>query len=661
MNDQAKRTSRAAGAAKAKPKTAKSTKAAAAPKRSRTPVSAAEPPPALEPAALRSSRAAAAAAAMEAQLEVLRAETAYLRQRLAESEEQIARLKDTIAWRLGSTLMAARSPAAIARLPKDLLALRADSVAKRKAPATRASEGPKPSAAIARRAEALTAEAKDLRETDIAAAVRLGRQAVELEPKGYRIKWLASLMYDAGMIAEPAALLDRAWEIGEAFTPQQAARREILQGLARIQADGVQIPERAPAPVWDPAPRSVAYVAASSLPHHVSGYTTRTHNLIRAIRSGGWDVAAMTRPGYPWDRSDALEVEADRLSYEVDDVAYQRLEGLAANRTALDRYVNTAAATLGAALAERRPSVVHAASNYVNALPALIAARRAGVPFLYEVRGLWEFTSAQRSAMGESGERFELMRDLEIRVAQEADMVLAINEGLKRELVARGVDESRIRLAPNSVDPDQFQPVPRDEELQAMLGLRDRYVLGFIGSIVDYEGLDDALEALSLLNRGGLNVSMLLVGGGRHERVVRDKAEAMGLTRQVVFAGRVAPHVVPKYYSLIDLAIFPRKPVALTEIVSPLKPLEAMAMERPVLASNVAALAEMVRDGETGVLYAKGDMSDMATAVSRLMHDPGLAERLGKAGRRFVETERTWGATATEVIRAYDALLGRDG
>ena len=240
-------------------------------------------------------------------------------------------------------------------------------------------------------------------------------------------------------------------------------------------------------------------------------------------------------------------------------------------------------------------------------------------------------------------------------------MVLAINEALKRELVSRGVEEARIRLVQNSVDPAQFQPIERDHDLQTMLGLNGRYVLGFVGSIVDYEGLDDSLDALALLNRGGLNVSMLLVGGGAHEPLVRARAEQLGLTEQVVFAGRVAPDAVPRYYSIIDLAIFPRKPVALTEIVSPLKPLEAMAMERPVLASNVAALAEMVREGETGLLFQKGDMQAMAAAVSKLMHDPELARRLGRQGRRYVETERTWTSAAAEVAGAYEAVLGGHG
>ena len=655
MNDQVKRTTRTGRAASPKaaaPKTA--TPKATAQKRVRK--------PAVETLAAVAVEAAPepTSAAAETQLQVLRAETAYLRQRLAETEEQLARLKGTIAYRLGTTLMSLRSFEAAAKLPRQLMDLRSDSKAKRKATA-QAPAVAKTSGVAGKRAEGLTAKAKALRDTDLAEAIRLGREAVELEPKGYRIKWLASLMYDAGMVDEPTALLERAWEIGEPFTPDQNARLEVLRGLARIRANGLPLPARGAAPAWEPAPRSVAYVAASSLPHHVSGYTTRTHNLVRAIGAQGWDVAAFTRPGYPWDRPDAVKVDPGQLSYPVDEVTYERLEGSGANRTAFDQYVSTAAASLGAAFASRRPAVVHAASNYVNALPALVAARQAGVPFVYEVRGLWEFTAAQRSAAGEAGERFEVMRDLEILVAREADAVLTINEALKRELISRGVEADRIGLAHNSVDIAQFQPIPRDEDLRVMLGLQDRYVLGFVGSIVDYEGLDDAVEAVSLLNRGGLNVSMLLVGGGKAEKLIREKAEALGVSDRVILAGRVAPTAVQRYYSVIDLAVFPRKPVAVNEIVSPLKPLEAMAMEKPVLASNVAALAEMVRDEETGLLFQKGDVASMATAISRIIHDRDLATRLGANARRFVETERTWDSAAAEVTRAYDALMARRG
>ncbi|MBX7248811.1 MAG: glycosyltransferase family 4 protein [Caulobacteraceae bacterium] len=607
--------------------------------------------------------------ASEIQLQVLRAETAYLRQRLVDTEDQLARLKATVSYRLGETLIQTRSFSDFLKLPGKLADLRNVSVEKRRSGKGTAGQTVQQDRLAARdrraqaanRAAGLTARAKALRQTDLAQAIQLGEEAVELEPKGYRLKWLASLMYDAGMVERPAALMERAWEVGETFTPDQSARLEMLRGMIRIRREGLRLPERATQPAWEPASHTVAYVAASSLPHHISGYTLRTQDLIRAIDGAGWRVEAFTRAGYPWDRRDAVKVQPGALTYPVADVTYTRLEGPGSNRTPFDVYVEAAAQSLLAQLKTRRPAIIHAASNYVNALPALVAARRAGLPFVYEVRGLWELTAAQRTVTGEASERFEQSRDLEIMVAREADEVLAINEALKQELVRRGVPAERIAIAPNSVDVERFQPAERDEELKQMLGLDDRFVLGFVGSVVDYEGLDDAVEALALLEQGGVHAGLLIVGGGAAEQAIAERARERGLENLVVMTGRVGPDVVPRYYSIIDAAVFPRKPSAVTETVSPLKPLEAMAMAKPVVASNVAALAEMIQDGETGLLFQKGDVTALAAALARLARDADLCARLGSSGRRFVETQRTWGSTARAVAAAYDQLLRKHG
>lgn len=607
---------------------------------------------------------AASPSATGTQLQVLRAEAAYLRQRLAETEGQLERLKATVAYRLGEVLMQTRSFGAFLKLPARLAALRHASIEKRRAAQAAPVLGPEARerrSQAAARAAALTEKAKALRLTDLAQAIALGEEAVELEPKGFRLKWLASLMYDAGMVDRPAALMERAWEVGETFTPDQTARLELLRGMIRIRQGGLEIPARAAAPAWKPKAMSVAYVAASSLPHHISGYTLRTHDLIRAIGRAGWTVSALTRAGYPWDRKDSVKIEADVLTYPVDDVIYQRLEGPGSNRTAFDQYVEAAATSLTAALKAKKPALVHAASNYVNALPALIAARRAGLPFVYEVRGLWELTAAQRTVTGETSERFEQTRELENRVAREADVVLAINESLKQELVRRGVPAERISIAPNSVDVDRFKPIPRDEELKEMLGVSGRFVLGFIGSIVDYEGLDDAVDALALLERGGIKSALVIVGGGAAEEAVAARARERGVQDLVVMTGKVRPAAVPQYYSIIDVAVFPRKPSTVTETVSPLKPLEAMAMGVPVVASNVAAQAEMIRDGDTGLLYAKGDTAAFAATVARIANDPLLAKELAANGRQFVETERTWSATGMRVAELYARLIPANG
>ncbi len=512
---------------------------------------------------------------------------------------------------------------------------------------------------MARRARLLTDAAKAMRSEDLAKAAELGELAVQLDPKPYRMKWLASLLYDAGMIDRPAALFVRAQELGEPLSGALAARAEVIRGLAAIRRDGIAVPPRSARPAYEPEARSVVMVTASSLPHHVTGYTTRTHNLIRAIGDAGWNVAATTRPGYPWDRSDAREVAGDARHYQVDRIAYARLPGPAANSVGFDRYHGEAQDAVLSRLGACRAAIVHAASNYANGLPALAAARRAGVPFVYEVRGLWELTAATKHGLGVANQRFDLMRDMERLVAAEADAVLVIAGTLKDELVERGIDPAKIAIVPNCVDTKNFHPRPRSAEATAKYGLGGRFVIGFIGSIVAYEGLDDLVEATASLVARGLDPLLLIVGEGDAAAAVRQRARDLGIADRLVMPGRVPPDAVPDIYSAIDLAVFPRKPSRVTEIVSPLKPLEAMAMGKPVIASSVAALADMVDDGRTGLLFEKGSVPALAAAIERLARDPALAAGLAESGRRHVAAHRSWRAAAAVVSEVYEDLLRR--
>jgi len=426
---------------------------------------------------------------------------------------------------------------------------------------------------------------------------------------------------------------------------------ELVRGLHRVRTRGIAIPGRAD-PAYAPEPKRVLYVVNRSLPHDVTGYTMRTHGLVRALREAGWDVQPATRVGYPGGHASGTGAHRD----EVDGVRYARLAGPDAATTPLDRYVEAAAAVLTEHARGMRPALIHAASNHTNALPALVAARRLGLPFVYEVRGLWEYSSAARIPGWEQTERFALMRDLEGLVAREADLVLTLGEALEAELTARGVEPAKVEIVPNAVDIERFSPRPRDDALARSLGLEHRFVTGFLGSLVGYEGVEDLVDATAELARRGIDAALLVVGEGEAAASIRARAEEQGIAERVRMVGRVAASEVPRYYSLIDVAAFPRLPFRVCELVPPLKPFEAMAMQKPVVAADLPALREVVEHDTTGLLFPSGDATALAERLALLARDPDRAARLAADARAFVDRASTWRAVARTVTGAYADL-----
>jgi glycosyltransferase involved in cell wall biosynthesis len=249
------------------------------------------------------------------------------------------------------------------------------------------------------------------------------------------------------------------------------------------------------------------------------------------------------------------------------------------------------------------------------------------------------------------------MRDLECLVAREADLVLTLSGPLKSELVRRGVPAGKISLAPNAVDVEHFRPMAPDLMLGRSLGLEGRFVIGFLGSLTNYEGLEDLVAALAGIVQDGIDAALLIVGDGDAAAGVRAATQRQGLTDRVVMVGRVPSADVPRYYALIDVAAFRRLPFKVCELVPPLKPFEAMAMAKPVIASDLPALAEVVEHGKTGLLFPSGDRAALAAALRMLAEHPARREALGTAGRAFVMRERTWMAVAAGVRAAYAELF----
>ncbi|MEQ8663807.1 MAG: glycosyltransferase, partial [Gammaproteobacteria bacterium] len=290
----------------------------------------------------------------------------------------------------------------------------------------------------------------------------------------------------------------------------------------------------------------------------------------------------------------------------------------------------------------------------------LAEVRRRGLPIVHEVRAFWEDAAVDHGTAREWGLRYRLSRALESHVMRQVDHVFTICEGLRAEIVARGIAQEKVTVIPNAVDIDDFPLITaRDAALEAELGLAGRQVLGFAGSFYAYEGLDLAIEALATLGDAYAQVSLLLVGGGPEEERLRALVAARGLGARVVFTGRVPHAQVRRYYSLFDFALYPRKSMRLTELVTPLKPLESMALGKPVLASSVGGHRELIADGDTGYLFAPDDASALAAAVRKAVGEMSRWEELQRRGRAYVESERNWRASVARYAPVYARLTAK--
>jgi PEP-CTERM/exosortase A-associated glycosyltransferase len=398
----------------------------------------------------------------------------------------------------------------------------------------------------------------------------------------------------------------------------------------------------------------ILHVLDHSLPMH-SGYTFRTRAILRAQLAKGWDVRGLTGRRH---------VAAGPQEELVDGLHFHRTPGEAAGGNALLREwrdISAHADAIESLVRQWRPDIIHAHSPVLNAMAAQRVARRHGIPLIYEIRAFWEDAAVGNGNGTEGSPRYWLTRQLETHAVRAADAVAVICEGLRSDLVARGIDAAKITVSPNGVDLDQFgAPVPRDPALTAKLGLEGADVVGFIGSFYDYEGLDDLIAAMPRLVRARPRAKLLLVGGGPMEQALRDQALASPFTDHIVFVGRVPHDQVEHYYAQVDVLAYPRKAMRLTDLVTPLKPLEAMAQGRIVAASSVGGHRELIEDGVTGTLFAPDDPAAIAQALAGMFADRGFWDERRIVARDFVERERNWSSNILRYEPVYQRLLGRD-
>jgi glycosyltransferase involved in cell wall biosynthesis len=476
-------------------------------------------------------------------------------------------------------------------------------------------------------------------------------------PEGpLRSRLLAELALASGRYGEAMTLA------GEMTRPGDRARR--LQIVARAQAElrvldptwRPSLPARRTAG-WTPTPGRVLHLLTNSLPHRLNGYSVRAQQVALAQQAVGLDPHLVTRAGFPLSEGRAGAPARER----VEGIPYYRIRPDLPLSGAPDVQAVETAIGLDALMAELRPAVLHPTTNHPNAQVALALRERYPVKIVYEVRGFLEETwLARTGGEGTAADRYRLGRAVETTCMAAADAVVTLSETMKAEIVERGISEERVVVVPNAVDPERFTPRPRDEALAARLGFsRGETVLGYVSSMVAYEGIEHLIEATRILRDRGRRVRLLLVGDGEERGSLEDLAARLGLLEGGVarFTGRVPHREVGAYYSVIDVFVVPRTNDRVSHLVTPLKPYEAMAMERCLVVSGVGALLEIIEAGETGVSFRPEDPTSLADAVEPLLDDPTERARLGANAREWVVANRTWQRNG----QLYRALYERIG
>ena len=398
----------------------------------------------------------------------------------------------------------------------------------------------------------------------------------------------------------------------------------------------------------------ILHILDHSLPLQ-SGYVYRTLGIVNQQRALGWEPVLLTSgkhyaPGPAREQIGGWEF----LRTPVPQGLAAKLPWLREMKiiSDLDRRLHDVIDEVG-------PAILHAHSPALNALSALRAGRRHRLPVVYEMRSLWEDATGG-GTNGTNGLRYRATRFLEDRALRGADAVTTICQGLRKDITARGIPREKITVIPNAVDRDTFAgPGVPDRALAERLGLTRKTFLAFFGSFYLYEGLHLLLRAIPLLRGQRADLAVLLVGGGPEESNLRKMAVDLGVGENVVFAGRVAHDEMQRYYDLADLFVFPRLSMRLTELVTPLKPLEAMAQERIVVASDVGGHRELIRDRETGYLFPPNEPEALAGGVLAALADRSSWPRIRARAIEFIDSERSWRHSVARYAEVYARVLRR--
>lgn len=397
----------------------------------------------------------------------------------------------------------------------------------------------------------------------------------------------------------------------------------------------------------------ILHILDHSVPLH-SGYTFRSQSILREQRRNGWQAIALTSPKHEQSRKIAPEP-----CEEVNGFRYYRSGGVRQQIPLVSemKLMNRLYRRICEVASLEHPDILHAHSPILNGIPALWAGRRLRIPVVYEIRAFWEDAAVDHGTYSHNSWKYRLVRLAETSVCHHASQIGILCEGLKQDLIQRGIPEGKITVVSNGIDPEEFADGEADVEYQQEWDLNGKEVVGFLGSFYRYEGLDLLVDAFAQIADRRKNARLLLVGGGETEAELRDQIQNLGLQDRVILPGRIPHERICDVYALCDVLAYPRNSARITELVTPLKPLEAMAAGKALVASNIGGHRELIQPGQTGILFPPRDRQALARSIEELLNDRQLRQTLGEHARRWVHREHSWAKTTAVYEHIYHTAL----
>lgn len=401
---------------------------------------------------------------------------------------------------------------------------------------------------------------------------------------------------------------------------------------------------------------SIVYALNDSLPEVNNGYAVRSHHIASAVQTNDIAIYPVTRLGFPFES----RITPFYSNTIIDTVEYFRLHDKRyfQHNTPTSIYIRHYTSKLLQFSMDRKATIIHGVSNYVNGLAAINVAKILNLPSIYEVRGFWELTEASRDPHFKHSISFQIQKKMECQACMDATSVIALSEIIKEELIRRGIEKKKIYVVPNDVDTDKLKPITKDQTLLSQFGWERKCIVGFIGSVVDYEGLTLLVQAAEKIHQtGNDNIRYLIVGDGNDLENLKREVAKKSLSNLFAFTGRVPYEEVEQYYSIIDVACYPRLNWEVCAIVSPKKPFEAMAYGIPVISSSVHANSYFIEDGVTGLIHRYEEVDAIVEKIDLLHRESALREKISKNARAWVVEHRDSKITGSLMKKIYLATL----
>lgn len=458
--------------------------------------------------------------------------------------------------------------------------------------------------------------------------------------------------------------IDRVFELTQRDSDQQAGVKLRHEAEVFLRPAMVQ-PQLPGGNAYDPS-GPILHMVGRVLPETQTGYTLRTHYTAMAQKRKGLPVAIVGQTGITSERSDEV------VDYQLAGIDYYLLPGSARSEVLLDDWLRENIERFAELVLRLRPSILHAHSDFFNVLIVSAVGKAYGVPTVYESRGFWEESWLSRTVAAQGWDRdqenlfatygypsaYEFRRDAEELARSLTDHVFTLAEVMRNHILESGhIAPSSVSIVPNAVESEEFPIQAQDKQLADEIGLLPGFTtIGYISSMVEYEGIDTLIEAFDILTGPlGREANLLLVGDGDYLDTLKKKVESKSI-KNVIFTGRIPHEKILDYYGLIDLFVIPRKKSKVTDLVTPLKPFEAFSTGRAVVVSDVFALQEIAEQSQSTNSFAAGSATDLAQTLVGLIDSPERRAELSERGAKWVRNHRSWDRNVNEYYRVYQQL-----